>query len=81
MRGNDQYLLLAKFPKTSENRDVSAWELAMIKLLRWAEFRVQDSWTFPLREDESIFLTHRFDREGKRRGSYMSSKHAFLSAD
>ncbi|WP_125615377.1 type II toxin-antitoxin system HipA family toxin [Specibacter cremeus] len=81
VRDEDGAMHLAKFPRTSDVVDVSAWELAVIKLQRRAGIRVQPSSTFPLKEEQSVFLTRRFDRDGNRRIPYMSFKSAFAVAE
>ncbi len=77
VRDEDGGMHLAKFPRTSDVIDVSAWELTAIKLQRRAGIRVQPSSTVPLKEGQSVFLTSRFDRAGVRRIPYMSFKSAF----
>lgn len=68
---------LAKFPQTSDTYNVSAWELTTIKLQRRAGIQVQPSRTVSLGQDQSVFLTQRFDRAGERRIPYMSFRSAF----
>lgn len=68
---------LAKFPQTSDLRDVGAWELTALKLQFQAGIRVQPSSTIPLAEGRSVLLTRRFDREGGHRVPYTSFRTAF----
>ncbi|MEH0110562.1 type II toxin-antitoxin system HipA family toxin [Tersicoccus sp. MR15.9] len=68
---------LAKFPRTSDIGDVSAWEMTAIRLQARAGIQVQSSSTIPLGPDRSIFLTRRFDRDGAKRIPFMSFRTAF----
>lgn len=72
---------LAKFPRTSDVTDVSAWELTAIALQRRAGIQVQTSSRVPLGEGRSVFLTRRFDRAGERRIPYWSFRNAFALAE
>lgn len=71
---------LAKFPRTSDVMDVSAWELAAVRMQRRAGIQVQESSIISLAEGQSVFLTQRFDRIGGRRIPYMSFRSAFAVA-
>ena len=77
VREDDGSLHLAKFPRTNDVRDVSAWELTAIRLQRKAGIRVQPSRIIPLGPGSSIFVTRRFDREADHRIPYMSFRSAF----
>lgn len=72
---------LAKFPRTSDVTDISAWELTAIALQRRAGIRVQTSSTVALGEGRSVFLTRRFDRDGEHRIPYWSFRNAFALAE
>ncbi|MGJ9403725.1 type II toxin-antitoxin system HipA family toxin [Arthrobacter sp. KK5.5] len=72
---------LAKFPRTSDTWDVSAWEAATMALQRRAGIRTQRSRTIALGPGSSVFLTRRFDRDGDARIPYMSFRSAFSLED
>ncbi|MEE1621726.1 type II toxin-antitoxin system HipA family toxin [Zafaria sp. J156] len=73
----DGHTLLAKFPRTADHWDVSAWELAAILLQKRAGIRTQPSRAVDLGGGRHVFLTRRFDREGGRRIPYLSFRTAF----
>lgn len=77
VRGEQGEVLMAKFPRGSDNIDASAWELTAIKLQDRAGIQVQPSRIVPLGFERSVFLTRRFDRKGGTRIPYMSFKNAF----
>lgn len=81
VRDEEGTMHLAKFPRTSDVYDISAWELAAIRMQAKAGIAVQPSQTVPLGHDHSVFLTRRFDREGVRRLPYMSFRTAFRIAE
>ncbi|WP_415853620.1 type II toxin-antitoxin system HipA family toxin [Sinomonas sp. G460-2] len=72
---------LAKFPRTSDTGDASAWELTAIRLQERAGITVQPASTISLGPARSIFLTRRFDREGGKRIPFMSFRTAFRVAE
>lgn len=72
------HMWLAKFPRTSDTGDVSAWELVAIDLQRAAGIDVQPSQIVRLNEFESVFMTRRFDRDRDRRIPYQSFKTMFM---
>lgn len=76
VRDDDGYMLLAKFPKTSDVGNVQLWEMVAIRLQQHAGIRVADSRLMPLTEFSHIFLTKRFDRDGDQRIPYMSVRTA-----
>ncbi|MET3709073.1 serine/threonine-protein kinase HipA [Arthrobacter sp. UYEF6] len=80
VRDEDGEMHLAKFPRTSDVTDVSAWELTAIRLQRRAGIQVQESSAVPLTEGRSVFLTRRFDRKAGHRIPYMSFRSAFALA-
>lgn len=77
VRDDSGRMHLAKFPRTSDIHDVSAWESATITLQAKAGIIVQSAATLPLSAEQSVFLTERFDRDGSRRIPYMSFRTAF----
>ncbi|WP_454809528.1 type II toxin-antitoxin system HipA family toxin [Paenarthrobacter nitroguajacolicus] len=76
VRDDDESMLLAKFPKTSDVGNVQLWEMVAIRLQQRAGIRVAESRLMQLSEFSHIFLTRRFDRDGERRIPYMSVRTA-----
>ncbi|MFJ4028659.1 type II toxin-antitoxin system HipA family toxin [Paenarthrobacter sp. NPDC089989] len=76
VRAEDGSMLLAKFPKTSDIRNLQLWEMVAIRLQQRAGIRVAESRLMTLGEFSHIFLTRRFDRDGDRRVPYMSVRTA-----
>lgn len=81
VRDEDGTLLLAKFPRTEDPFDVSAWEDAIATMLRAAGIRTMPSRTIRLGHERSIFLTPRFDRDGAQRIPFMSFRSLFGLAE
>lgn len=77
VRGEKGEMLMAKFPRSSDNIDASAWELTAMKLQARAGIQVQPSSIVSLGFERSAFLTQRFDRRDGSRIPYMSFKNAF----
>ena len=77
VRGENGEMMMAKFPRGSDNIDASAWELTAMKLQARAGIRVQPSSIVSLGIGRSAFLTQRFDRQDGSRVPYMSFKNAF----
>lgn len=71
IRHSDGSIWLAKFPRTSDVFDEHGWEEVAMRMQRRAGIRVQPSSTLPMQRHR-IFLTKRFDRDGRRRVPYMS---------
>ena len=76
VRDEDGSMLLAKFPKTSDIRNVQLWEMVAVRLQERAGIRVAESRLMQLGEFSHIFLTRRFDRDGDLRLPYMSVRTA-----
>lgn len=70
-------MLMAKFPRGTDNIDASAWEFTALKLQARAGFQVKPSSIVSLGFERSAFLTQRFDRKDGSRIPYMSFKKAF----
>ncbi|MFH5880325.1 type II toxin-antitoxin system HipA family toxin [Arthrobacter sp. NA-172] len=77
VRDDSGEMHLAKFPRNSDTTDVSAWELATIRMQRRAGIHVQESSTVSLGASRSVLLTRRFDRDAGHRIPYMSFRSAF----
>lgn len=66
-------LWIAKFPSTSDERDMGAWEYVVWRLAREAGIDVPEARLERLSRRHHTFLVKRFDRDGARRIHYASA--------
>lgn len=78
----DGHLLIAKFPHSSDEWDVMAWEAVALDLAEAAGIRVPDRRLITVAEERNVLLLRRFDRSAhQHRIPFMSAMTALEAAD
>lgn len=73
VKDHDGSLWVAKFPRSSDEYDVGAWEMVVHDLAKSCEINVPEARLINLKGKHHTFLTKRFDRDGEKRIHFSSA--------